>query len=49
MAGRKKTKTLHFKSRNAYRKWLDFKHIHLPRSKGNDKIVIAGKPHKVKH
>lgn len=42
-------KTLRFKSKKTYKNWLAFKHIHLPRSKGDDKIVIAGRPHKVKH
>lgn len=46
---KRKTKTLHFKSKSAYRDWLAFKHIHLPRSKGKDRVVIAGRAHKVKH
>lgn len=45
----KKAKTLHFKSRKAYSDWLAFKHIHLPRSSGKDRVTIAGRPHKVKH
>ena len=49
MAKRKKAKTLHFKSKGAYRDWLAYKHIHLPRSHGRDRIVIAGREHKVKH
>jgi hypothetical protein len=46
MPGRK---TRRFKSAGAYQRWLAFKHIHLPGSNGKDKIVIAGKAHKVKH
>lgn len=42
-------KTLNFRSREAYSKWLAFKHIHLPRTKEKDRVTIAGKPHKVKH
>jgi hypothetical protein len=45
----KRRKTLHFKSRRGYRDWLAFKHIHLPRSHGKDKIIIGGHVHKVKH
>lgn len=46
---KRKTKTLHFSSRKAYTDWLAFKHIHFPRSHGKDRVVIAGKPHRVKH
>lgn len=46
---KRKSKTLHFSSKKAYTDWLAFKHIHLPRSKGNDRVVIAGRKHKVKH
>lgn len=45
----KPKKTLRFKTRSAYRDWLAFKHIHLPRAKGRDKIIIGGHVHKVKH
>lgn len=38
-----------FKSKEAYRKWTAYRHIHgipAPRLKT---AVVAGKPHKVKH
>lgn len=43
--------TLHFKSKEGYRKYEAYKHIHLAEKEGDKeyKIVIAGKPHKVKH
>ena len=45
------SKTLHFKSKAGYRRWLAFGHIHgqFKRTPGNKKIVIRGKAHKVKH
>ena len=49
---RKSPKTLHFKSKKAYRKWLAYNWIHNKRKMGkppHKKIIIAGKPHKVKH
>lgn len=42
-------KKRNFKSKDAYRRWLDFKHIHLPRSKNDEAITIRGRRHKVKH
>ena len=43
-------KTMNFKSKEAYRKWLSFGHIHI---KGFGKtpvnVKIKGKTHKVKH
>lgn len=44
-------KTLHFKTKKGYQKWLAHGHIHgdFKRVEGNMKIVIAGHPHKVKH
>jgi hypothetical protein len=42
-------KKLNFKSMDAYRRYLAFKHIHLPGTKSDEKISIRGKPHKVKH
>jgi len=43
--------TLHFKSKEAYRKYLVAGHIHgyFKKVKGYQKIVIAGKPHRVVH
>jgi hypothetical protein len=42
--------TKHFKSKLAYMKWISYGHMHkkfvVP---GVQKIVIAGKPHAVKH
>jgi hypothetical protein len=46
---RKKVTVRRFKSMQGYRDWLAFKSIHLPRSKGNERIIIAGHRHKVKH
>lgn len=45
----KRKSKLHFNSKKAYTDWLAFKQIHLPRSKDNDRVVIAGRKHKVKH
>lgn len=43
-------KTLHFKNKKSYRKWLAYGHMHhefdVP---GNKRIYIHGKLHKVKH
>lgn len=43
--------TLHFKNKEAYRKYLAYGHIHgdFERTAGNQKIVISGHKHKVKH
>lgn len=43
--------TLHFKSKQGYKKWLAYGHIHgdFKRVVGSQKIVIAGHAHKVKH
>lgn len=40
-----------FKSKEGYRKWLAYGHIHgdFERTPGHQKVTIAGKPHKVKH
>jgi hypothetical protein len=40
-----------FKSKEAYRKWLAFGHIHgqFKATPGAQRIMIRGKPHKVKH
>jgi len=40
---------LKFKNRNAYLKWLAFKHIHLGKSKSEQKVLISGREHKVCH
>jgi hypothetical protein len=44
-------KTLHFKSKAGYGKWLAFGHMHgaFARVPGDARTFIAGKPHKVKH
>jgi len=53
MAKKKKyVKKIHFKSSEAYRKWLAYNFIHHPKEmlKAPHKIVfIRGKKHKVKH
>jgi len=44
--------TLHFKSKEAYRKWLAYNWIHNRRKMGrapHKRIVIRGKTHRVKH
>ncbi len=46
------SKTVHFKSREAYRKWLAYNWIHNKRQMGrppNKRVVIRGKVHKVSH
>jgi hypothetical protein len=43
-------KTLNFKSKGGYKKWLAYGHMHVPDfGKGKQRIKIAGKTHKVKH
>jgi hypothetical protein len=43
-------KVMNFKSKEAYRKWLAYGHIHgLFKSKGNVSVKIRGKSHRVKH
>lgn len=46
-------KTLHFKSKKGYKKWLAYEHIHhvgKRHRKGNyPRVRIHGRPHKVKH
>jgi len=49
---KKKPKVLHFKSKEAYRKWLAYNYIHNRRKmqKPPHKVVyIRGKKHKVEH
>jgi hypothetical protein len=40
-----------FKSKEAYRKWLAYGHIHgqFAATPGSQKVKIRGKPHKVHH
>lgn len=39
-----------FRSKEAYRKWIAYIHIHhIKRKHPNAKVIIAGKVHKVKH
>ena len=47
----RKRKVMHFRSKEAYRKWLAYGHIHghFERTPGHVKVYIRGKPHKVKH
>lgn len=43
-------KTLNFKSKEAYRKWLAYGHMHIPDfGETPVGIKIRGKKHKVKH
>ena len=45
-------KSLHFKSKEAYRKWLAFNWMHVKGAMGrppHKRIVIRGRRHKVKH
>ncbi len=43
--------TKHFKSKEAYQKWLAYGHMHgaFEETPGHQKVEIAGRPHKVKH
>ena len=47
----RKRKTLNFKSKKKYQKWLAYGHMHgdFERVPGNVAVKIRGKPHKVKH
>ncbi len=40
---------LHFKSKEAYQKYLAYKHSHGIEKHTNQTVHIAGKPHKVDH
>lgn len=42
-------KTLHFKSKRKYNKYLAFINIHHKTKHHHNRVVIAGHPHKVKH
>lgn len=43
--------TRHFKNKGAYQKWVAFGHIHkvFENTPGNQKVVIGGRTHRVKH
>ena len=41
--------TEHFKSKEAYRKWTAYRHIHGIPAPHLKTAVVAGKAHKVKH
>jgi hypothetical protein len=41
--------TEHFKSKEAYRKWTAYRHIHDIPAPNLKTAIVAGKPHKVKH
>jgi len=43
-----KKKTIHFKNKEAYRKWLSYGHMHK-KFHGRKRITIGGKAHRVKH
>ena len=42
---------MNFKSKESYRRWLAYGHIHgvFKKTPGNVNVYIRGKPHKVKH
>ena len=46
-----KRKKMNFRSKEAYRKWLAYGHIHgvFAKTPGHVKVYIRGRPHKVKH
>lgn len=41
--------TEHFKSKEAYRKWTAYRHMHGIAAPNLKTAVVAGKAHKVKH
>lgn len=41
--------TEHFKSKEAYRKWTAYRHIHGIPAPNLKTAIVAGKAHKVKH
>jgi len=47
----RKIKKMNFRSKEAYRKWLAYGHIHgiFEEVPGHVDVYIRGKPHKVKH
>ena len=42
-------KLRNFRSKEAYHKWLSFKHIHLPDAKRTEPVRIHGKIHYPEH
>ena len=46
-----KRRRMNFRSKEAYRKWLAYGHIHglFRKAPGHVKVYIRGRPHKVKH
>lgn len=49
-ATRRKTKTLNFKTKEGYKKWIAYGHIHgVFKKHGHTNIKIRGKAHKVIH
>ena len=46
-----KIKVMNFRSKEAYRKWLAYGHIHgvFKKARGHVRVKIRGRPHKVKH
>lgn len=46
-----KIKSRNFESKEAYRKWLAYGHIHgvFARTPGHSRVYIRGRPHHVKH
>jgi len=41
-------KTIHFKKKSGYKKWLAYGHMHKV-FKGKKRVTIGGKSHKVQH
>lgn len=41
--------TEHFKSKAGYQRWNAYRHIHGIPAPNLKKVVVAGKPHEVKH
>jgi hypothetical protein len=49
---KRKANTLHFKNKRSYQKWLAYNWIHNRSKMGkppHKRVIIAGKPHRVKH
>jgi len=43
-------KTVHFKSKAGYKRWVAYGHIHNKFKGGaGERVVIAGRPHRVRH
>lgn len=43
------SETKNFKSKEGYKKFLAYEHMHLGPSPSPSKVKIAGKPHEVEH